>query len=49
MVDDVHVGVVGDGVVVKTILDELESRQSHPVERKVIGASGVAARDRRRP
>ena len=40
-VEDVLVGVVGPGVVLDLILDELEAGQADAVERLVVGAAGV--------
>ena len=38
----VHVGVVGAGLVVHRVLDELEAGNADGVEGEVIGAAGVA-------
>ena len=38
----IHVRVVGAGVVLDVVLDELEARQADAVERLVVGAAGVA-------
>ena len=46
---DVHVRVVRPRVVLDRILDELKARQPDRVERQVIGAAGVADRQRRHP
>ena len=39
---DVHIGVVRARVVVHRVLNELEAGQAHGVERKVVGAAGIA-------
>jgi hypothetical protein len=39
---DIHVGVVGTGVIVHRVLNELEARQTNAVEGQVIGAAGIA-------
>src|SRR5690242_6548247 len=43
---DIHVGVVRARVVIERVLDELKPGQAHGIERKMIGAAGVANRQR---
>src|SRR5262245_49408085 len=44
---EIHVGVMGPRFVLQLVLDELEGRQPHFVERLVIGAAGLVHRDER--
>src|SRR5262245_38922847 len=46
VVVNVHLGVMGASCVIERVLDELEARKSNGVEREMVGAAGVANRDR---